>query len=93
VTAGATPESWWSTPSEGYEVVQRGSAQIAGRTATRIVFEYSPADDPDSSVRGLLYLFQRNQQAWAIDCETDSSHFQTEVSTFEGIAKSFKFDR
>jgi hypothetical protein len=93
---GENPETQW-VPGRvpDYKVVQRGNAAIAGQRAIRIVYEEGDPQPPDrdQSPEGLAFLFERNEQAWAIDCLTDHGHFQTMVSAFETIAKTFQFDK
>lgn len=93
---GENPETQW-VPAlvPYYKVVHRGNAEVAGERAIRIVYEEGDPQPPDTdqSLEGLAFLFERNEQAWAIDCLTDHGHFQTKVSAFETIAKSFQFDK
>jgi hypothetical protein len=90
VPPGGIPDEWWRDEPEDVTVVSRGTAQIAGRTATKVVLELNLEDV--FTMKAVMYVFERDGQGWVIVCMADSDTFQSKTRMFNGVAKSFKFD-
>ncbi|OGO08884.1 MAG: hypothetical protein A2Y61_00065 [Chloroflexi bacterium RBG_13_60_13] len=86
-------DNWWSVPPQKATVTERGSAQIAGQSATRLVLMFDAQDNNSmSDLEDVVWIFQRSGKAWVISCGTEAENFSQLRSQYEQIAKSFKFD-
>lgn len=56
--------------------------------AVRLVYK---VEYGDLTERGVLFAFQRQQQAWEIHCHADAARFEAAQVTFDGVAASFVF--
>jgi hypothetical protein len=92
------PERMW----ENATILEQNTVQVAGFAATRTValFDWSKRYDmyapnlkaPPPS-EAVIYLFNRDQQAWMIACAGQPSAFDSFLPTFEAVVKSFRFTR
>lgn len=78
-----------STALSGYSTIESDGAELAGRSARRVV--YTGRLD-NVTLYNLIYIVDGGNRAWTITCSATPESFDTWVDTFEGIVATFRLE-
>jgi len=78
-----------STALSGYSTIESDGAELAGRSARRIV--YTGRLD-NITLYNLIYIVDGGDRAWTITCSATPESFDRWVTTFDQIAETFRLE-